>query len=236
MAPHSAVRGRSGVPVPAVFRVRIGAERTKASRNRDQPFYTGGLVGVHTGVANVEQRLPLLRSTRLCRKLRMIVQPRLDRLDVAEHQRGRERGGCNRWIERQQPVGATGGAAARASNEFVDRGLKRQCSSVDFLAQGRPGWKPVIARDHGLRVVEREIEDGDLLDRFARKRGQGRKAPERVIVASVRGMEQGLGLLLQLFEIRAIGQLARHRTTSMLGLWFASRQHGGVGAVGLVEI
>ena len=72
----------------------------------------------------------------------------------------------------------------------------------------------------------------DLFDRLARKRGQSGEAAERVRLAGLHRMEQGLGLLLQLFEIGAVGQLARHRTTSMLGLWFAIRQHGGVGAVG----
>ena len=93
----------------------------------------------------------------------------------------------------------------------------------------------MLAGDHGLRVVERWIACADLFDRLARKRGQRGEAAERVRVARLRRMEQGLGLLLQLLEIWAVRQLARHRTTSMLGLWFASRQHGGVGAVGPEE-
>ena len=224
------------VPVPVVFRVRIGPEGAEPPRDRDEPFHASGLADVHARVAHVEQRLPVLRSARLCRELRMVAQPRLYRLGVAEHQCRLQRGRGDVRIEREQPVRAAGRAAGRAAQELVDRCLERQRSCFDFLAQRRPGREPVLAGDHRLRVVERQIECADLFDRFARQRGQGGEAAERVRLAGLRRMEQGLGLLLQLLEIRAVRQLARHRTTSMLGLWFASRQHGGVGAVGPEEV
>jgi hypothetical protein len=146
----------------------------------------------------------------------MIAQSRLDRSGVAENQRRVQCGRRDVRIERQQPFGAAARAAGCAADEFVDGCAERQGPGLDFFAQRRPRRESVLARDHGLRVVERQIDDGDLIDGFTRKRWQGGEATERVRVAGVRRMEQGLGLLLQLLEVWADGKLTRHHTTSML--------------------
>jgi hypothetical protein len=108
-------------------------------------------------------------------------------------------------MERQQAFGAAGRPAGCAADEFVDGCTERQRPGFDFFAQRRPRREPVLACDQGLRVVERQIDCADLIDGLARKRWQGGEAMERVAVAGLRRMEQGLGLLLQLLEVRANG-------------------------------
>ena len=62
----------------------------------------------------------------------------------------------------------------------------------------------MFARDHGLRVMKRQI-GAYLSDGFVRERRQRGEATERLFVARLRPMQQRLRLLLQLFEIRSGG-------------------------------
>jgi hypothetical protein len=74
----------------------------------------------------------------------------------------------------------------------------------------------VLARDYGLRVVEREIRRGNFGDGLAGERRQSAEAAKRILVAGLRGVQQRLGLLLQLFEAGSVRKVARHHTASML--------------------
>ena len=111
-------------------------------------------------------------------------------------------------MEREQPLRAAGRAAGGAADELVDRRVERQRARLDFFAQRVPGRESVLARDRRLRVVQRQIGGADLVEGLARERGQDGESAERVGVARLRGVEQRLRLLLQLFEIRTGGQLA----------------------------
>ena len=74
----------------------------------------------------------------------------------------------------------------------------------------------MLARDRRLRIVQREIGGGNLVGGLARECRHNREATEGVDVACLRGVEQRLGLLLQMFEIRADRKIAGRHTTSML--------------------
>ena len=65
------------MPVPVVLRIRIRAERAQPPRDRDQSVHASRSAGVHAGVARIEQRLPVLRSTGSGRELRMVGESRL---------------------------------------------------------------------------------------------------------------------------------------------------------------
>ena len=74
----------------------------------------------------------------------------------------------------------------------------------------------MLARDRRLGIVQRQIERGDLVERLARQCWQDGESPEGVGVARLRRVEQRLGLLLQLVEIRTGRELAGRHKTSML--------------------
>ncbi|HEU4892375.1 MAG TPA: hypothetical protein VFT47_12550 [Vicinamibacterales bacterium] len=76
------------------------------------------------------------------------------------------------------------------------------------FAQRIPGRESVLARDRRLRIVQREIGGVDPVGRRAGKRGQHGESPQRLRIAGLRRIEERLGLLLQMFEIRTSGQLA----------------------------
>jgi hypothetical protein len=119
-------------------------------------------------------------------------------------------------VQREQPFGAGGRAARRAADELVERGVERQRARLHLFAQRRPRRKSVLASDHRLGIVQGETRCGTLVNGPAGVRRQSSKPLERGRVAILRGAKQRLGLLLQLFEIRAGWQLARRHTTSML--------------------
>src|SRR5262245_58999709 len=115
-------------------------------------------------------------------------------------------------MKREQPLGATDGAACRTPDELIESNLERERSCLDFLAHRVPGREPVLTCDHRLRVVQRETVGGDLGDWFARERWQDREAAERRGILRFGRVQQRLCLLFQLFEIRTIGELARRHT------------------------
>ena len=98
------------------------------------------------------------------------------------------------------PVAQRMNSSTAASNDSV-----RDSTSSRSAFQDRNPCSRAIDR---LRVVQRQIDRADLVERLARERRQNGESPERVRVARLRGVEQRLRLLLQLFEIRTGGQLA----------------------------
>ena len=197
-----------GMPVPVVLGVGIRAERAQTTGDCDESLQAGRIALVHGRVADVEQRLPVLRPAWPLRELRMVSEPILHGCRVAEDERGLQRGRRDPRMQREQPLRAAGRAAGRAADELVDRRVERQRARLDFFAQRVPGRESVLARDDRLRVVQRQILDVDLVEGLARERGQDGEARERLRLARLRRVEQRLGLLLQLFEIRTCGQLA----------------------------
>src|SRR5690606_3644866 len=97
-------------------------------------------------------------------------------------------------------------ASGRTTHEFVNRSGERQRALLDVLAQPVPRLEAVLARDHGLRIVQRETDPGELLERFAGERRQNPKTFERPGIVRAGGLQKRLGLLLELLEIRALGQ------------------------------
>jgi hypothetical protein len=83
----------------------------------------------------------------------------------------------------------------------------------------------VLAGDDGLGVVERRSRI-ETFDQRARKRGQRGEPAERVGVA-LRGTDSDFACFFSCSDLDGQGAGAAS-TPSMLGLWFACRQHGGV--------
>ena len=73
-------------------------------------------------MAQVKQRLPVLRSAGLCGQFGMLAQMRVNGFGIAEDQCCVERGGGDIGIESEQSFGAAGRAARRAADELVDGG------------------------------------------------------------------------------------------------------------------
>ena len=111
-------------------------------------------------------------------------------------------------MQREQSRRAASRAAGGAADELVDGRVERQRARLDFFAQRVPGRESVLARHRRLGVVERQILDVDLVEGLTRERGEDGEARERLRLARLRRVEQGLRLLLQLFEVRTCGQLA----------------------------
>ena len=100
-------------------------------------------------------------------------ESRFHRCGVAEDQRRLQRGRRDPRMEREKPLRAARRAAGGASDELVDGGVERQRPRLDFLAQRVPGREAVLTRDRRLRVVQRQIGGGDLVERLARERRAG---------------------------------------------------------------
>ncbi len=203
------------MPVPVVLAVRIRAERAQATRDFGEAVQTAG-AAKHAGMTRIQQRLPLLRAARSRRKRGVAAESRLHPGDVPQHQRRVQRCRRDPGMQREQPFGAAGGAAGGAPDELVDGGVERERARVDLVAQRVPGRESVLACDHGLRVVQRERELAELGSTLSGEGGQHGEASQRRRILRRRGVQQRLGLLLQLFEIRTIGKCARRHTTSML--------------------
>src|SRR6187551_3587660 len=118
-------------------------------------------------------------------------------------------------MKSQEPFCAPGCAACRATDELVDRMLERQGARLHFLAQRVPGDEAVLAGDHGLGIVQREIGGADVVERLPGTRWQDRESMARFRVACFGRGEQSLRLLFQLFKVWAIGEFVRRHTTSM---------------------
>src|SRR5258708_38956089 len=112
-------------------------------------------------------------------------------------------------MQRKRSLRRAGRAAGGVADELVDGRAERQRARLDFLAQRVPGRKSVLTRDRRLRIVQRQMRDTGLVEGLSGERGQDRESPERVRVTCLRGVEQRLRLLLQLFEVRTCGQIDR---------------------------
>ena len=197
------------MPVPVILGVGIRAERAEMARDGDESLQSrrnaSGPLGQRC-VAHVEQRFPVLYPAWLLRELRMIPEPIIDRGGVAEDERRVQRRRRNARIEREESFRPADRAAGSAADELVDGGIERQRTRLDLFTQRVPGWESVLARHCRLRIVQRKIRSGNLIERFAFQRGQGGEAPERVEVARLCRAEQRLCLFLQVFEVRTGGQ------------------------------
>jgi hypothetical protein len=109
-------------------------------------------------------------------------------------------------MQREQTHRASGGAAGRTSNEFVDGSGKRKRALFDVLAQRIPRFESVLACDHRLGIVQGETGGAQLGDGLASEGGEQTKALERAGIRVTCSVQQRFGLLLELFEIRPLGQ------------------------------
>ena len=123
-------------------------------------------------------------------------------------------------------------AAGRAADELVDRGVERQRARLDLFAQRVPRGESVLARDHRLRVVQREASARELGRRHLRKRGQRREALRaRPRSCACAACSSDLACFFSCSRFGRSGSVARVIQPPCLSLWFANRQHGGVRAV-----
>ena len=77
----------------------------------------------------------------------------------------------------------------------------------DVVLQLRPGIEAVFARHAGLRIVQAQLHRRDGRVIAVGRGGQGEaKAFERCGIAAAHAVEQGLGLLLQMVQVRTLGQ------------------------------
>ena len=120
-------------------------------------------------------------------------------------------------MQREEPVRAARRAAGGAPDEFLD-GRRRTTACALRLpraARSRTGIRVRARSPTARRAAPDRRRDRD---RWTCRRAPADAAKRRSASASrvCAACEQRLRLLLQLFEIRTGGQLARHRTTSML--------------------
>ena len=139
-APHSAVRGSSGMPVPVIFGVRVGAERDQPSRDREQRRpsaavrHGAGTCGTHKAAAPIvaahraRWRDPAVRASapRPARRRRAPARPAASRLQrpgaaPATAGRGRPR---RRWrrarTRRPRPSNVNVRASTSSRRAFQD--------------------------------------------------------------------------------------------------------------------
>jgi hypothetical protein len=202
------------MPVPVVFRIRVGAKRAQAARDRDEVIHLRNGVAMEARVAHVEQRFPLLRSGGLGGQCGLFGEAPLDAGHVTQYQCGVQRGRLDAGVPVEKTERSPGGAARGAPDELIDGVAERHRSRLNLIAQGVPRRKAVFTGDDRLRVVKRE---GRAVlqrpTREGRERGEPLKCRQ---VTLTRGVKQRLGEFLQMIEIRTIGQLRGH-TASMLG-------------------
>jgi hypothetical protein len=74
------------------------------------------------------------------------------------------------------------------------------------FAQRIPRVEAVLACDHRLSVMQGEIDGAELSSRLACEGGEPAKTFQSAGVCGTRGVQQRLRLLLELFEIRPLGE------------------------------
>ena len=135
----------------------------------------------------------------------MFGESRLDGGRVAEEQRRVEAGASDRRVQREQPFGAIAPAVGRRLDELIHRGAELERQLFDALVQRLPGIEAVLARDHRLRVVERERPSREIGVGEVRERRQNPESLERCGVVRAGGAEQVFRLPFELLEVRALG-------------------------------
>ena len=191
------------MPVPVILGIRIRAERAQPPRDRDQTVARAGTSRCRQVWHTYSSGSHCWRPPGLRRQLRMARNMAINRGGVAENQGRLSVADAIAGMKREQSLGAAGRAAGRAANEFVDRGVERQRARLDLLAQRIPRREAVLARDHGLRVVQRQRRPSGSPD-AARECRQRRERSSAARSRGLRGAKQRLGLLLQLVEIRPV--------------------------------
>src|SRR5580765_1033857 len=109
------------MPVPVVLSVRIRTQRAETTGNRDESIKARGDTLVHGGVAHIEQRFPVLWSTRLHREPGILSKPIFDGAGVAKDQRRLQRRCGNARMNGEESIRATYRTAGGAADEFIDR-------------------------------------------------------------------------------------------------------------------
>ena len=101
---HSAVRGSSGCQFQwySAFGFAPSAQQTPG--DGDESLQAGRIALVHRRVADVEQRLPVLRPAWPLCELGMVSEPLLDGCGVAEDERRLQRGRCDPRMQREQSL------------------------------------------------------------------------------------------------------------------------------------
>ncbi len=117
-----------------------------------------------------------------------LAQPRFDLGRVTQNQRRKQIRRRDVREQRQQPFGTARRVTRRATDEFVDSLPERQRSCLHFFAQRGPGRESMLASDHRLRVVQRQVGCVYLVHGFAGKRWQGGEAVERLSITGLRRM------------------------------------------------
>src|SRR5262249_10805829 len=107
------------------------------------------------------QGLPPTRPTACACELRMRGEMRVHRVSVAEQQRRVEVRTRDRRMQLEQAFGAVWAFAGRRFEEAIERRAKFEAQLFDALAQRVPRVESVLARDHGLRIVQRERTPGE---------------------------------------------------------------------------
>src|SRR6185369_14349713 len=102
-------------------------------------------------------------------------------------------------IECEQPLGARRPAVRRRLDELARGGVEVERSLLDVLEQRVPGREAMLARDHRLRVVERERSSGEVVVARVLMRGKRAEARQRGGVSGARGAQQLFRLTSQLF-------------------------------------
>ena len=156
-------------------------------------------------MTDVVERFPAARAAGRRRERGLGGHPALDLPGIAEQQRGVERGAGDARMECEQALGAVAAAAGRRFDELLHGGADRQRPLLDPLAQRVPRVEPVLARDNRLRVVQRQRRPREIGVRNPGEGGKNAKPREGGRVAVARGLQQILGLPLELLQIGALG-------------------------------
>ena len=147
------------MPVPIVFAVGVCTLAAQFTGNLDKSVRSFRRTVMQTRVAHVKQRLPILCSASLDRRLRMGSQAGLHGFGIAKHELGEQVRVRDAWMPRQQPLSAALGASSGAANELVHSGRKGKRVHFHVLARVVPGFETIFAGDDELRVMHRSFPE-----------------------------------------------------------------------------
>ena len=100
---------------------------------------------------------------------RLHTQAFLHTVRIAQHELRVETCVRDTGMQREQTHRASRRAAGCASNELVHSCGEGERAFLYVLAQRIPRGKAVLARDHRLRIVQREIACGNGVERLVRQ-------------------------------------------------------------------
>src|SRR5436190_15506195 len=201
---------------PGKASVRVRAEREQPSSDRDETFGIRDARACKRVVTHVVERQPLTRPTALVRELGATSEVGLDYDDVAQEERGVDARAGDARVQIEQALGTRRPAVGCGLDELADGRVEIERQPLDALAQRVPGWKAVLARNDGLRVVQRESRAGEVVVARMLQRRQHAEAGQRGGISGARGAQQVFRLSLELIEVGRVGQGAGGRHTSSM--------------------